>query len=632
MFYYDVAVSGRGQTPEGIFTYSHHKNLARGTIVEVVLREKMHKGFIVKKSSMPDFVTTDIRTVSSYCIPEESIKTYHELCKWYPFSERSLANLFMTPTLRDVEPLGLDEDSFNNLPELNGEQQRVTSAILRAKKSCLLFGETGSGKTRIYQEIIGEMIKNGKSVVLLAPEIGLASFLHSVVSQSAPAYLYHSELSNKTRQQIWRSVSTAQKPVVVIGPRSALGLPYKNLGCILMDEAHEAAYRQDNSPFVHARVFASILAQSHNAYVVYGTATPPISDYYAMLQKKLPIHRITVPAVSSEHSAKIIVSNYEDDRRTTGNLLKPSFDSIQSSLKRGEQSLVLINRRGTARHVSCSNCGNEERCQRCDHLLAYHHDRHILRCHFCDTEYKVPTSCRKCGLNEITMKSSGTKALVQELSHSFPQAKIVRFDTDNSVDEQMRHHVDSLRNGSVDIVVGTQMIAKGLDLPLLSTMVLFASGADGGYLSEERDFQLNYQAIGRATRGHRATTVVIQTSNPELPALKNAIDRDYESFYQKEIAERRSFMYPPFCYLMVIHVRAKTSTTAERTCTTLKEKIAALHREVTVIGPTPNQTEKIGPFYNWHLVLKSKKRSELVDIAKQLGSKPQYEFDPTTLP
>jgi primosomal protein N' (replication factor Y) len=637
MFYYEVATAGNTRGSTSIFTYESLFDLQIGTIVTVKIRNKTCLGFIVKNASKPSFKTNALDTYEpSIVLPVQLVSTFDALRKLYPFSESQLAGLF-TPPPAPKKSLQLESMKVMEpqpIPPLNTDQAKAVKMVTSSSANSLLFGDTGTGKTRMYLHLIQDTINSGKNVILLAPEIGLATYLHEEIRAYFPgSILYHSGLTPKERYMAWIKASEAESGMLVVGPRSALSLPLKSIGLIILDEAHDTSYRQDSAPYLHAKVLAAVIAKHHGAKCVYGTATPNIVDYFGATQLNNPIVEIKTRAVQSENSALIKVVDYADEtERSAGSLLKSSLVAISEAIKQGGQALVLVNRRGTARYVSCESCGNEERCSVCDHLVVYHHDTYELRCHFCGARYPVPSKCSACGSFEIKMRSYGTKAITEELTRLFPDVIIKRFDTDTTKKDHLHQHTESVKDGSVQIVVGTQMIAKGLDLPKLRSLVVLSASSGNGYGGEERDFQLLYQVLGRATRGHQNTKVIIQTATPDAKVIQDASNRDYSTFYARELIERKAFFYPPYYHMMVVHISRKTAKGAASAGLAVQKKISSTHSGVSVSSAMPDITERIGTQYNWHLLVKSPKRSRLVDIAIDLGTGYLCELDPIDTP
>lgn len=629
MFFYEVAIGGRGQSPKGIFTYKSTERLKIGQLVYVRLRKSKKLGFIVKRSSKPSgYSVSTVDEPTNVYLPETTIATYTALTEYYPFSEQALAQLF-TPSSIPTRSDPFAKVVVTHLDSLNQAQADVITKITTlSSRYSLLFGDTGTGKTRIYTHLASKTLAEGKSVLLLTPEIGLSSHIAEEIQKNYQnVILYHSSLSTKKKNAIWSELCFFSGPHFIIGPRSILGLPVKNIGLIILDEAHDNSYSQDSSPYMNARTTASILAAAHNARLVFGSATPLISDMYRSKNDGTAI-TLSEPALKHGSDSTIRVL----DEKSIGVLSLNALELVASTLAKGKQAMVLLNRRGTARHVFCDLCGYEERCTHCSHLLSYHHDHHRLLCHYCNRRFSVPTVCSDCKNPTIKMTSSGTKALTEELGNRFPGAIIGRYDSDSKASEHLSLAVKNIREGKTDIIVGTQMIAKGLDLPLLGCLVIIAGASDGSFSGEERSFQLLYQAIGRSLRGHQTTHTVIQTTTASASGVKAAVARDYMAFYTTELAERKKFNYPPFVYMLLIEFSSSTRVGAKKTGNILQQKIVAMQQPVTVIGPLPNENEKIGKTYNWHILLKAKKRTLLVNIAKELGANYHYHFDPTALP
>jgi primosomal protein N' (replication factor Y) len=282
----------------------------------------------------------------------------------------------------------------------------------------------------------------------------------------------------------------------------------------------------------------------------------------------------------------------------------------------------------------CENCGWQATCPHCDLPLTYHGDRHELRCHSCDHHAAAPGSCPACGHPSVIFKTAGTKAIVEDVERLFPGARVARFDTDNARAERFEQHFEAIKNGEVDILVGTQLLAKGLDLPRLSTLGVVLADTSlylPDFSAQERTFQLVSQVLGRIGRGHVAGRAIIQTYHPDHPVLEAAISGDYQTFYERELAERRQFVFPPFCYLLKISVRRATIKSAESTALKIKDEIEHSGAQVRVEGPAPGFYERFQNKYQWQLVIKSRQRSELLKLVGNLPANCSYDLDPMDL-
>jgi len=308
--------------------------------------------------------------------------------------------------------------------------------------------------------------------------------------------------------------------------------------------------------------------------------------------------------------------------------------AVQVALDQKNQVLIFLNRRGTARLVVCQQCGWQALCPNCELPLTYHGDTHSMRCHTCGYTSKAPLHCPNCGSSEIVYRSLGTKSIVDALTRSFPKARIQRFDTDNTKTERFDQHYEHVLAGNVDILVGTQLLAKGLDLPRLSLVGVVAADTSlsfPDYSAEERTYQLLTQIIGRVGRGHQAGYAIIQTYNPNSPVITGAIKKDWESFYKQQLAERQQFLFPPFCYLLKLTCIRKTQASSEAVCHKLLVELQQLHLPVQIIGPTPSFWEKSAKGYSWQLVVKSKNRKHLLTIVNNLPASWSYDLDPINL-
>jgi primosomal protein N' (replication factor Y) len=502
----------------------------------------------------------------------------------------------------------------------------------------VLHGETGSGKTRVYIELAAERLAQGKSVIVLTPEIGLTSQLADNFTRvfGGRVVVLHSQLTEATRERAWQYLLEQPEPVIVIGARSALFSPLRNIGLIVIDEAHETAYKQDQAPYYHTTTVAAKLAQLHQATLVLGSATPLVSDYYIATAKQRPIVRMTELAKGNDAQSSVAVIDLKarDQFSKSPYLSNALIAAIKNTIGKGEQTLLFLNRRGTARVIFCEHCGWQALCPHCDLPLVYHGDSHAMRCHSCDFAAASPVSCPDCRNATVMYKSVGTKAIVDEAQRLFPEARIMRFDTDNKKTERIEQHYNALRDGQVDIIVGTQTLAKGLDLPRLSLVGVII--ADTGlffpdFSAQERTYQLLRQVLGRIGRGHRDGHAIVQTYAPDSPLLGSVLTKNWETFYNKELAERRRFTFPPFCYLLHLGCKRASSNAAQNAADAFALQIRRQFPRVVVEGPSPSFHEKIQGKYNWQLVVKARRRDDLLAIIHALPSGWSYDIDPMNL-
>ncbi len=622
-------------------TYSSDRPLAAGTLVLVPLRKKEVLGLVTALTTKPAFAVKPISSVPALPpLPVQSLQLLAWLHGYYPAPLGVITQLFLPKQLpkKPEPPTVASPVAAIGLPPLSSDQSKAVAAIT-APGLHILHGDTGTGKTRVYIELAMRSIKLGKSAIILTPEIGLTSQLANDFRDvfGEQVVVVHSQLTEATRQRIWQKLLEQTGPVIVIGARSALFSPVHKLGLIVIDESHETAYKQDQSPYYHTTPVAAQLAALHKATLVLGSATPLVSDYYIAQAKHRPIIRMQQAAKQHQFSDSTVAVVDLRERSQFGKspyLSNALLHGIDQALQRNEQALIFLNRRGTARIVFCDSCGWQASCPHCDLPLVYHGDTHSMRCHSCNFKADSPTSCPLCRNASVVFKSIGTKAVAAEIQRLFPSAKIMRFDADNKQEERIEQHYDAVRNGHIDILVGTQTLAKGLDLPglgFVGVVIADTSLFFPDFSAEERTYELLSQVLGRIGRGHRAGQAVIQTYNPDSPLLQAILTKDWDGFYQKEITERRTFRFPPFCYVIKLTCRRATSPVAQHTATILASKLHADHPGIIIEGPAPSFHEKVQNKYAWQLLVKSNRRDRLVQIIQSLPSGWNYDIDPMNL-
>ncbi|MBC7581313.1 primosomal protein N' [Aeromicrobium sp.] len=631
----------RGHKP---LTYSCDEKLVPGQIVLVGLQKEQVLGFIERAVNMPVFKTKPIVLVYDMVpLPPQIIELARWLMAYYATNlgtatSQVLPAELSTKTIAKLEGLSISTNS-TTLPQLHEGQLHVVKTITKPG-TYVLHGKTGSGKTRVYLELAQHAVRTGKSALVLTPEISLTSQLSQSFRDvfGEQVVVLHSQLTPVQRQKVWLQILTATLPLVIVGPRSALFTPVANLGLLVIDEAHEPAYKQEQAPYYHARSVASKLAELHQAPLVIGSATPSVSDYFLAEQRQKPILRMTqIAAQQGGSKSNTIIVDLKDRTQFSRSprLSRALLESIQGSLSRNEQSLVYLNRRGTARIVLCENCGWQALCPHCDLPLVYHADSSTFQCHTCGFHQAVVTSCPACHHPSVVFKSFGTKAITAELEKLFPNARIQRFDTDNKKSESFQEHFAAVKAGDVDILVGTQLLAKGLDLPRLSTLGIVLADSSlymPDFSARERTYQLLSQALGRIGRGHVDGTAIVQTYQPDSELIRNAIDDNWDDFYQAELAERRKYHFPPFYYMLKLSCRRATYKSAETATDKLKQQIEQAIPGLEVDGPTPSFYEKLQGKYQCQLVLRSTQRSKLLAVIKLLpASGWTYDIDPTNL-
>ena len=641
MKYYEVVPVGSARYSPESLTYHSETSLKFGEIVSAAVRSKINLAVVIRDVAKPDFKTKEIDSSLKIVLA----KPLMELAKWihkYYQAPLGACLRLLIPTgigvKRRVVSDSPSDGSKNNtsfeFSQLTKDQLRALEKIKDNHDTSLLFGVTGSGKTRIYLELAKRTIDQEKSVIVLVPEISLTTQLEKAFLDNFESVLVtHSNMTSSERHKVWEKINSSKKPLVVIGPRSALFSPIANLGLVIIDECHDDSYKQTNTPRYDSLKVARILCNLQGAKLVLGSATPLIADYYvaskldALVEISQPINE------KSGRQVEVI-----DMRKESQNIVfsKKVIEKITEALRGGHQILVYHNRRGTAPIIVCNKCSWSAVCHFCHIRLVLHQDSHDLKCHSCGRASKVPTSCPDCGNSEIIYRGFGTKKIALELNKLFPEAIVARFDADNKKDDSMAEMYHMVRNGEVDIIVGTQMIAKGLDLPKLNTGVIVMADTGLGipdYRTNELVFQLIHQVIGRVGRHSKISYVGVQTLSPDNPLVKMAVAQDYQSFYESGIDQRKLASYPPFKHLLLLTASYSSRDLAKNAATKVLSELASKHKSVDFFGPTPSYYERLGKKYRWQILVKSSSRARLVDVAREVETKSNWQanLDPLSL-
>ena len=528
----------------------------------------------------------------------------------------------------------------SNSPQirLNEAQKKALKALQEAPGTTkLLHGVTGSGKTNIYLKLAQNALREHKSTILLVPEIALTGQLVRVFEEvfTERVMLIHSRQTEAERHLIFEQILKAEEPLIIVGPRSALFAPVAKLGLVIIDEEHEGTYYQENAPKYSAIRVASALARAAGASLVLGSATPTVEDYYIASRQKAVV-AITEKAKSTAVKPKIRMIDFKkrDEFSKNRYFSNSLLVAISANLESRQQTLIFHNRRGSAPLTICDNCGEELLCPNCFLPLTLHADEYALHCHTCGFVIPVPSSCPKCGAPGLIHKGFGTKLLETELSRLFPNATVKRFDADNKRGEGMDTLYGAVRAGDVDILVGTQTLAKGLDLPKLATVGVVA--ADAGlslpdYMAEERVFQLLTQVIGRVGRGHlEKAEVYIQTYRPEHPVLALAAAEDYMGFYEYMVERRQKAGFPPFRFVMKLEITMKTEAIVLRKVRELIKRLSD-DAQLTISPPQPGFHERTDKGYTWQIIIRSRSRKALIEACEGLDKNFKITLDPPGL-
>ena len=522
-----------------------------------------------------------------------------------------LVELFQREVYRRPEVYA---DEVRPVPELNAEQEKAYEGLARLADGgkaavALLFGVTGSGKTSVYIHLINDSLKKGKSAILLVPEIALTpQMLHTFSSHFGDEIaVLHSSLSTGERYDEWKRIKNGRAKVV-IGTRSAIFAPVSDLGIIIIDEEQEETYKSENSPRYNARDIAKYLCSKAGCLLVLGSATPDISSRYNAETGKYSMFTLSERYNDMRLPEVKIVDMKRELRRGNGSDISDCLrDELEANIARGEQSILFINRRGAHKLISCGDCGYTYKCPRCSVSLTYHSANKRLMCHYCGYSRRVDDSCPDCG-GTLKYVGTGTQHVEEQLHELFPDAGVLRMDTDTVAPVGSHEKLfDQFRNENIPIMVGTQMVTKGLNfenVTLVGVISADQSLYSGDYRAGERTFSLITQVVGRSGRGAKPGRAVIQTFTPENQTIKQAAMQDYEAFYQSEIQLRRLQNAPPLCDLFSVTASGMDEEQVLKTAHYIKKWLFELLRDfpgTVVLGPAPLSVVKVNNRYRYRV-------------------------------
>ena len=515
-------------------------------------------------------------------------------------------DVFQLEDYTPTQPFYPTSEQAQALTLLREEEQKAQ------KRPVLLHGVTGSGKTEIYMQLIEHVIMEGKQAIVLVPEISLTpQIMERFISRFGKRVsVTHSRLSLGERLDQWRKARDGEISII-IGPRSALFMPFSNLGVIVMDECHESSYISDVTPKYHTREVARKLSELTGALLVMGSATPDIDSYHRAVTGEFLLLQLKERTKGS-HLPEVFVTDMrkelEDGNRSAFGL--PLQQAIRENLEKGQQTMLFLNRRGYSTFVSCRKCGEALTCPSCNVSYTYHASDKALVCHYCGKEVPVPKTCPSCGSHYIRYFGTGTQKIEEETRRLFPEASVLRMDADTTTGKNGHARILELfGKGKADILIGTQMIAKGHDFPNVTLVGILAADLSlnlGTYQAAETCFQLITQAAGRAGRGELAGRVFIQTYQPENHAIRMAAAQDYEGFYQEEILLRQAMEYPPFSHIFSVLITGEM----EQEVILAAQRLGAYMNHYaeragcTVVGPAPAPLPKFRGEFRWQIFAK----------------------------
>lgn len=535
--------------------------------------------------------------------------------------EKGILEIYLHETGR----LCTDDAGTTQVNTLSQAQQTALNTILHSfaqKNVCLLHGVTASGKTEIYIHLISQVLEAGKQVLYLLPEIALTTQITERLRRVFGNRLgiYHSKFPDAERVEIWQKQLSDSPYDVILGVRSSIFLPFQKLGLVIIDEEHETSYKQqDPAPRYHARNAAIMLASIFGAKTLLGTATPSIETYYNARQGKYGLVELNERhrQIQLPHIELVDIKELGRKKRMNGQFSPLLLQKIKEALESKEQVILFQNRRGFAPMIECRTCGWVPKCRNCDVSLTYHKRLNQLTCHYCGYTYQVPAVCPACEGMELVNRGFGTEKIEDDIRQLFPEARVARMDLDTTRSRTAYEKIISdFEEGRTDILIGTQMVSKGLDFDRVSVVGILNADSMLNYpdfRSHERAFQLMAQVAGRAGRRNRQGLVVLQTKSPDLPLIRQVLDNNYRELYEDQLTERRLFRYPPFYRLIYVYLKHRKEEVAEQAAA----QMAAYLRNGLgdrVLGPDKPPVARIQALFIRKIMVKVEQEASLQKI------------------
>lgn len=517
-------------------------------------------------------------------------------------------------------------DGISNYKRVNltDKQRLVSDTIISSfgkSDTFLLYGVTGSGKTEVYMDVIEKAINNGKSAIMLVPEIGLTpQIVGKFISRFGNVIsVLHSKLSDSERYDEYRKITNGESKIV-IGTRSAIFVPFNNIGVIIIDEEHTSSYKQDNNPRYSAINVAEWRSKYHNCPLVLGSATPSLESFAKAGNHVYKLLSLTERAGGSVLPIVNIIDMKEEVKKGNFILSDMLKNKISEVLSKGEQAIILLNRRGYSSTISCKECGYVYKCPNCDITYTYHKSSNNLKCHYCGYSMVLPNKCSICGSDNLKDYGLGTEKL-EETLNSLYKARIVRMDVDTTSRKgQHQKIIDDFGEHKYDILIGTQMIAKGLDFPLVTlvgVVSIDSSLTSPDYRASENTFQLLSQVSGRAGRSESKGEVIIQTFNPDHYAITLAKNHDYIDFYKEEMKIRKMLKYSPYYYMVLVSITSKDYELGFKEANKIGSYIRNnISSDSIVLGPTMANMFKVNNIYHYQIIIKYRKDDSLMKVLK----------------
>ena len=608
---------------EGVLTYHSNTTQKSNDKTEKMLSLDMEANEAMARISRRSPARMDVVSV----LGDGGWMSQKELVYMTGVSDAALRDMVKKGILREHYEERLRTPDFSEVPKaappvLSAAQQQVFDGIAafmdeNGPRAALLFGVTGSGKTQVYLKLIEKALAMGKSAIVLVPEIGLTP---QVLRQFAAQFgdevaVMHSALSVGERYDSFKKIKSGRARVV-IGTRSAVFAPVENLGVLIIDEEQDGAYRSEQSPRYHARDVAKYIVSQQNALLVLGSATPSVETYYGAKQGKYPVFRLTERFLGTSLPDVVIADMRGLAREGREGVIGPQLESeLIDTLARGRQAILFLNRRGNSRVIGCALCGWVPECPSCSTTMTYHSVSGRAMCHYCGASIKITGKCPVCGGESLFTETPGTQKVEQELHDRFPSARVLRMDAD-SMHTKGAHEklLSQFAKGEADILLGTQMVTKGLDfenVTLVGVLDADQSLYAQDYRARERTFSLITQVVGRAGRRFDKGKAVIQTYSPTHPVILAAARQDYEAFYAREIETRQALQCPPVCGLTVLTAVGEVEQQVLKSLIALKTRLQSLMEgqyadvKAPVLGPAAAQVVKVMGRYRYHLTMRA---------------------------
>ena len=517
-----------------------------------------------------------------------------------------------------------DECVLKEKYPLTSEQLRVIDEIDNSKEEVyLLHGVTGSGKTEVYMELIEKELLKGKESIVLVPEISLTE---QIVGRFRSRFgkniaILHSRLSDGERYDEYRKIKNKDVKIVV-GARSAIFAPFDNIGIFIIDEEHTSSYKQDNNPKYSAIDVSLWRGKYHKAKVILGSATPMLETYARALKGNYKLVELKKRVNDKELPKVIIVDMLKEDKKNNFYFSKTLIEEMNVSFSKNEQVILLLNRRGYSSYITCTNCGEVVKCPNCDITLTFHKSSNMLRCHYCGYAEKVRETCPSCNDKSLKNLGTGTEKIEEELNKIFPSKKVIRMDIDTTSKKGSHEKIiKSFSNLEYDILLGTQMIAKGLDFPNVTLVGVISADTSlniPDFRSSEYTYQLLSQVAGRSGRADKSGKVVIQTYNPDHYAIKHVEKHDYIGFYKEEMSIRKQLDYPPYYYIVSIKIISKEYDIVSDISNKIGNYLEKNLLNTIILGPSIANPFKVNNLYRFQIILKYKKEEALYKVLTEL--------------